>query len=146
MSSKLPSFSHFSGGITEANRAPKPTCGPTEAAERGLGLVRIFSLHTHPLREALAERSRRTWLGSRGQIIVGAVCLHNAEHCLRPKAQRHPLARLSEPEPRGQVSGACGLGWSKRRRRQRALPGARRSPAPRHIPSQYCKHKSSVCF
>ena len=55
----------------------------------------------HPLQASQAEWPRQTWLGSKGQIIVGAVCLHNVEHCLRPKALRHPLARLSESESRG---------------------------------------------
>lgn len=106
----------------------------------------------HPPQEPRAEWSRQTWLRSKGQIIVDAVCLHNAGHCLRPEAQTLPLARLSELEPRaerfkslwsGTERAPVKTGWLFR--------GGRRgwgvcSPVPHHIPSQNCKHKSTVCF
>lgn len=67
-----------------------------------------------------------------GQITVGAVCLHNEEHCLRPEARRHPLAGLSELEPRG---GRLELVvWDGQRLREdaAALPGGGALAAASH--------------
>lgn len=104
MNSELPTFCHFSDGEAEAKRAQALTHSPTEA-ENGVWLWKSDASSVfppHPLQEPRAEWPRQTWLGSKGQIVVDAVCLHSAEHCLRPEAQTHPLARLSELQPRAE--------------------------------------------
>ena len=101
----------------------------------------------HPLQNSQAEWPRQMWFGSKGQIIVGAVCLHNVERCLRPEAGRRPLASLSELEPRGEHFESSRSGTQRAPGKTGQLfQGAARAAVPHHLPSRYCKHQSTVCF
>lgn len=139
-------FFRWGRRVQESPTTPLQSHGSREAGS-GTGnlMPNPFPPNT-PRQESQAEWPRQTWLGSRGQLIVGAVCLHNVEHRLRPEAQKHPLARLSESEPRGERFTSLWSGTNGATVKTGRLFQGGVLCRQRHIPPKNCKHKSTVCF